>query len=157
VQERARRLGRACYGAVALLWIPVTLATRLVDREFGAALGGRPLVWAGGAVALAGLLAALAGLGPGRRARPGRAFLGSCAFIAGLLVATAAGSWPVMLRATGDPAFSITAPGAATSPTGLRAALGWWVIAFPLAIGYLVLLFRLHRGRATAAADGEGY
>jgi cytochrome bd-type quinol oxidase subunit 2 len=89
--------------------------------------------------------------------RPGRAFLGSCAFLSGLLIATAAGSWPVMLRSVGDRTLSITAPGAAASPAGLRAALGWWLLAFPLAIGYLVLLLRLHRGKADAAADGEGY
>ncbi|HUD71080.1 MAG TPA: cytochrome d ubiquinol oxidase subunit II [Dongiaceae bacterium] len=157
VRERARRAGRALYAVVALLWIPMTLATASVNRDFGAALGGRPLVWAGGAIALAGLVAALRHLAPGRAARPGRAFAGSCAFLAGILLATAAGSWPVMLRSAADPTHSITAPGAASSPAGLRAALSWWAIAFPLAIGYLVLLFRLHRGRARPAADGEGY
>jgi len=62
-----------------------------------------------------------------------------------------------MLRASGDPALSLTAHGTATDAMGLRVALRWWVVAFPLAIGYLVLLFRLHRGKAAAAAEGEGY
>ena len=157
VHERARRLGRALLAVVALLWVPVTIATGFVNRDFGAALAGRPIVWAGGACALAGLATALRDLAPGRGERAGRAFAGSCAFLAGILAATAAGMWPVMLRATGDPAVAITAHAAATSPAGLRAALGWWVFAFPLAIGYLAILFRVHRGKAVAAADGEGY
>lgn len=157
VGARSRRIGRAAYAAVALLWIPVTIATALVSPDFGVALGGTPLVWAGGLVALAGLVTALRDLGPGRDARAGRAFLGSCAFLAGILIATAAGSWPVMLRSAGDPAFSITAPGAAAAPAGLRAALAWWMIAFPLAIAYLAVLMRIHRGKARAADDGEGY
>ncbi len=157
VQARSRRLARALLTAVAALWIPVTAATAFVNRDFGRALGSRPTVWIGGGLALAGLLTAIRDLSPGRGARPGRAFLGSCAFLAGLLIATAAGSWPVMLRSVGDGSFSITAPGAASSPAGLRAALAWWLFAFPLAIGYFILLLRLHRGKAEAAADGEGY
>jgi hypothetical protein len=31
------------------------------------------------------------------------------------------------------------------------------VIGFPLAVGYFVVLFRIHRGKAVAARDGEGY
>jgi cytochrome d ubiquinol oxidase subunit II len=157
VQARSRRLARALLTAVAALWIPVTAATGFVNRDFGRALGARPIVWIGGGIALAGLVTAIRDLAPGRGMRPGRAFLGSCAFLSGLLIATAAGSWPVMLRSVGDRTLSITAPGAAASPAGLRAALGWWLLAFPLAIGYLVLLLRLHRGKADAAADGEGY
>ncbi|HKQ96650.1 MAG TPA: cytochrome d ubiquinol oxidase subunit II, partial [Candidatus Polarisedimenticolia bacterium] len=155
VRDRSRRLARALFLGVAALWIPVTVASALVNRDFGTAFGNRPFLWTGGLLALVGLVTAVRDLGG--RGRPGRAFLGSCAFLAGLLVATAAGSWPVMLRSTGDPALSLTAPGTAASPAGLRTALGWWVVAFPLAIGYLVLLLRLHRGKAVAAADGEGY
>jgi hypothetical protein len=62
-----------------------------------------------------------------------------------------------MLRAVPDAALSITAHGASNDTHGLRVALGWWSLGFPIAIGYLVLLFRLHRGRAVAARDGEGY
>jgi len=154
VHERARRMARVLWMAVAALWIPVTLATGFVNPGFGSALATRPIAWLGALLAVAGIAAIFAGL---RRGRDGAAFAGSCAFLAGLLVATAAATWPVMLRASGDPALSLTAHGTATDPAGLRVALRWWVVAFPLAIGYLVLLFRLHRGKAVAAAEGEGY
>jgi cytochrome bd-type quinol oxidase subunit 2 len=62
-----------------------------------------------------------------------------------------------MLRSSGDPALSITTTNAGATTAGLRTALGWWVIGFPLVIVYFVVLFRLHRGKAVAAADREGY
>jgi cytochrome bd ubiquinol oxidase subunit II len=154
VRERARRLARLAWIAVAALWIPVTAATAFVNPGYGSSLAARPIAWLGAALAVGGMATVFTAP---RRGRDGLAFVGSCLFLGGLLVATAAASYPVMLRASDDPALSITAPAAATAPAGLRMALAWWVVAFPLAIGYLVLLFRLHRGTATAAADGEGY
>ncbi len=74
-----------------------------------------------------------------------------------MLVATAACLFPVMLRATSDPALSITAYTAGGSAEGLRVATGWWAIGFPIAIAYFVTLFRLHRGKVIAAREGEGY
>ena len=46
---------------------------------------------------------------------------------------------------------------AGNNPQGLRAALGWWLVGFPLAALYFVMLFRLHRGKAVAPREGEGY
>jgi len=60
-----------------------------------------------------------------------------------------------MLRATGDAALSLTAYNSGGDPAGLRTALGWFSLGFPLAISYFVLVFRLHRGKAVA--DGDGY
>jgi cytochrome d ubiquinol oxidase subunit II len=91
------------------------------------------------------------------RGRDLRAFLGSCAFLAGLSTATAACVFPTMLRATGGEALSLTAYSAGGDPEGLRTALGWFAVGFPLAILYFVIVFRLHRGKAAAAEDAEGY
>jgi hypothetical protein len=30
-------------------------------------------------------------------------------------------------------------------------------VGFPIAVAYFVVLFRIHRGKATAAPEGEGY
>jgi hypothetical protein len=40
---------------------------------------------------------------------------------------------------------------------GARTALRWFLVGLPLALAYLVVVFRLHRGKAVAARDGEGY
>ena len=85
------------------------------------------------------------------------AFLGSSAFLVGMLAATAACLFPVMLRSIDDPARSLTAFNAAAPASSLRAAIGWWIIGAPLAVGYFVFLFRVHRGKVVAAIGREGY
>ena len=137
-----------------IAWPLVTWATVAVHPEMFGAFARRPLAWLGFGLALAGAAAIAFGL---MRRRDLAAFLGSSGAIAGLLVATAASLFPVMLRAVPDASFSITAYAASNDAHGLRVALGWWSIGFPLAIAYLALLFRLHRGRAKAAREGEGY
>ncbi len=154
VQDRSRRAARRLFAGVALLWPLVTAATVQVHAGFLAALAARPLAWLLAAAALAGLVAAFRGLARGSDRAP---FLGSCVFLAGLSAATATCVFPVMLRATGDPALSLTAYNASGDPSGLRTALGWFSVGLPLVILYFVIVYRLHRGKAVAAAEGEGY
>jgi cytochrome d ubiquinol oxidase subunit II len=85
------------------------------------------------------------------------AFLGSGAFILGLLAATAACVYPVMLKSTLNPGYSLTAVNSLAGRTGLNAAMGWWFIAFVIVLGYYTYLFRVHRGKVKAASEGEGY
>ena len=103
------------------------------------------------AIGLAGAFWGLA------RDRDLAAFMGSSAFLAGLSMATAACVFPVMLRAIHDPALSLTAFNSGGDPAGLTTALRWLVLGLPLALFYLAVVFRLHRGRAEAAPEGEGY
>jgi cytochrome d ubiquinol oxidase subunit II len=154
VEERSRTLGLALFTAVLVLWPLVTWATRVASPSAFATFGSRPLAWVGAASALAGVAVAMGSL-RARRALP--AFLGSCAFIAGILGATAAMAYPVLLRATGDPARSITAPAAASAPTALRIALTWFSVGAVLALSYFVSVFRLHRGKVEAPREGHGY
>lgn len=154
VHDRSRRLATLLFVVLAVLWPLVTIATQIVNPVLFPNLGGRWMAWLGLLVAIAGVIAVFVGL---RRDRPLGAFLGSSAWIAGMLVATAACLYPVMLRAVPDAGYSITAADSGNSATGLRWALGWWVVGFPIAIAYVAILFRLHRGKAVAAADGEGY
>ncbi len=62
-----------------------------------------------------------------------------------------------MTTSVGLQILSMTVSNGAGDPSGLRVALGWFSIGFPLALAYLAALFRMHRGKAVAAADGEGY
>jgi cytochrome d ubiquinol oxidase subunit II len=111
------------------------------------------LAWLFFLVHLAGLAAVFYGLAKGRDLL---AFLGSGAFILGLLATTAACVWPVMLKSTLDPALSLTALNAGAGAHGLRAGLGWWFLGFPIAVGYVAVLFRIHRGKVGAVEDA-GY
>ncbi len=154
VHERSRALAKPLWAAVVGLWLAATLATRTVSPEIFTHFPGAPLAWLFFVVYGAGLATVFYGMA---RQRYLLAFLGSGAFILGLLATTAACVWPVMLKSTLDPAWSLTAQNASVGPHGLRVGLAWWLIAFPIAIAYFALLFRIHRGKVKAAKEGEGY
>jgi cytochrome d ubiquinol oxidase subunit II len=154
VQERARRFGRTLALLVVVLFGAVTVATAFVTPGFLGAVPSRPAAWIAALVAAAGLVLLNLGL---RTGRDGRAFLGSALFLGGLLAATAAAMYPVLLRARPDPSLSLTAPGTASAESSLRIAFGWWSFAFPLAVAYFVVVWRLHRGKVQVPAGGEGY
>ena len=154
VGERSLALARRLAPVLAVAWVLVTWATVAVNPAMFGAFAHRPLAWLCIAITVAGVVAVLLGV---RRGRTLLAFVGSCAFITGLLGATASSLFPVLLRAIPDAALSMTAYDASNDAAGLRTALGWWSIGFPIAILYIVILFRLHRGKAHAAAEGEGY
>jgi cytochrome d ubiquinol oxidase subunit II len=150
VHERARRLALPLSVAATVLGGLCTLATARVNPDVYVQLGHAPLAWLGLAVFLSGLVLVFwAQL----RGRDLLAFLGSGAFIVGLLAATAACVYPVMLKSTLDPAWSLTAENAATEGYGLRAGMGWWLVAFAIAVTYVVVVFRLHRGKVKVAHD----
>ncbi|HEX8726322.1 MAG TPA: cytochrome d ubiquinol oxidase subunit II [Gemmatimonadaceae bacterium] len=154
VHDRARKVAGRAFVVLAVSWPLVSWATHVVNPTLLPALAGRPLAWLGLLLAIAGLVSVFAGLA---RGRPLTAFLGSSAWLAGMLVATAACLYPVMLRAVPDAAYSITVNDSGNTAGGLHTALGWWAVGFPIAIVYFAILFRLHRGKAVAAAEGKGY
>ena len=154
VQLRARLSATVLFFVVAVLWPVVTYATHAVHPEFFSGFVSRPLAWIAAFVAVAGLSTACLSMLRGRELA---AFLGSAAFLAGLLGATAAGLFPVLLRSVGDPRASLTAYDAANDEMGLRTALGWLAIGLPLALLYVAILFRIHRGKVVGATGRDGY
>jgi cytochrome d ubiquinol oxidase subunit II len=139
---RARRLAVRAFPAVGVLWISVTAATRFAAPDFFAPLFSRPLAWLAGAVAAGGLATAA---WSSRRGADTRAFLGSCAFLTGLMAATATLFFPAVLRSSIDAGQSLTVYAAANDRIGLRVALTWWCVGAPLAFAYFVVVFRMHR------------
>ncbi len=154
VRERSRRAARLLFAVLTVLWLVVTAATWNVNRALLEALVSRPLAMLLAALALAGLAVVFLGLS---RERDLSTFLGSSAFLAGLSTATAACVFPIMLRAIPDPALSMTAFNSGGDPAGLKTAVRWLFVGLPLALFYFAVVFRIHGGRARAAAEGEGY
>lgn len=154
VHERSRRAAGRLYTGVTVLLPLLTVATWLVNAPMLAALPGRPLAWLSLLLAVGGLFGVHRGLHAGR---PLPAFLGSCAFLAGMLAATAVCVFPVMLRSIGYDGSSLTAHNASVPTNSLVTALRWWVVGAPLAVAYFVLLFRLHRGKVAAPHGRDGY
>ncbi|MDP2875050.1 MAG: cytochrome d ubiquinol oxidase subunit II [Holophaga sp.] len=154
VHDRSAKLALPLWGVVLVLWIVTTLATHAVNPGLFAAFPKVPLAWLFFVVYLAGLGLVFVGLAKKKRLL---SFLGSGAFILGILATSAACVFPVMLRSTLDSAWSLTAHNASVAIHGLRVGLVWWLIGFPLAIGYFAYLFHIHRGKVKAPSEGEGY
>jgi cytochrome d ubiquinol oxidase subunit II len=147
VHDRSRRAATSLYGAVIALIVPMTMATSMVNHDMLAAVEHRPLAWLALAVAIGGVIAAWTSL---RRGTDFVAFLGSCAFLAGMLGATAACLFPVLLRSIDTAAHSLTAYNSSVPPESLRIAIRWWLLGFPLVVVYFATVFRLHRGKVRA-------
>ena len=86
-----------------------------------------------------------------------QAFLGLVRVPDGMLAATAACVFPVMLRSIDPGVQSLTAYNASVPAASLETAFTWWIVGFPLAVLYFVMLFRIHRGKAVAAEGRHGY
>jgi cytochrome d ubiquinol oxidase subunit II len=151
LRERARWIVRMKLIGVTLAWPLVTWATAAVRPGFFGAFGSRPLAWACVALALGGM--AIAHVSAWRR-RDGLVLAGSAAFIAGLLGATAACAWPALLYGVPESAASLTTANAAVPADSLRGALAWYLPGLALALGYVALLARLHRGKAEGGEYG---
>lgn len=153
VEARSRKFVLGAATAVAALWPLMTIATVRLNPLMFDHFAARPLAWVCVALALLGLVFVFAGL---RRGSHRRAFLGSSAFLLGLLAATAVSIYPVMLRGIGEGA-SVLATEASNDADGLRTATRWWLVGIPLVVFYFAVQFRVHAGKATAPREGEGY
>ncbi len=154
VQSRSMSLAPKLALVSLALWVTATVATTRVNADIFTTLPHRPLAWIALTICIGGALVQWRGL---LVRRPLTAFLGSCAFLLGILATTAACVFPVMLRSSDDPSRSLTALNSSSSNASLTTGLWWWFLGFPLALGYIALLFRVHRGKVVAARDGEGY
>ena len=154
LQARARKSAARGFVATAALWPTVTFATSVAAPGFLAPFFSRPFALVGAIVASIGLVLASFAV---RRGDDRSAFVGSCTFLSGLMAATAACSFPALLRSSSHPALALTAYASSSDRAGLQTALSWFVVGFPLAISYFVVIFRMHRGKTPGAAEGEGY
>jgi cytochrome bd ubiquinol oxidase subunit II len=154
VQTRSRLWARRAWLGVLPLWLAVTLATVWLRPDVFTHLVDRPWFLVFVALMLAGVVGVFSFLRRGAEFAP---FLSSSAFLLGLLGATMAGIYPVWLRSTLDPAYSLTAENSAARSYGLQVALVWGTVGIALAGAYFVYLFRTTRGKVDVRADGHGY
>lgn len=154
VNARVGRWAPRLWALVIASWLVTTWATAQVTPEVFAALPQRPLAWLGMVVLAVGLGVLLFSL---LQKRELLAFLGSSAFIVGLLVSTVACLYPVLLRSRISPDYSLTVETASSGAIAMQSGLIWWFPGFLLAVGYFVWVLKNFRGKVTAARDGEGY
>jgi cytochrome bd ubiquinol oxidase subunit II len=91
-----------------------------------------------------------------RRGKELGAFAASASFLALALAGVGATLYPTLLRSV-DHAHDLTAQAAAAGAYALGTAAPWYAVALALVGGYFANLMRIHKGKVTAAGDGEGY
>jgi cytochrome d ubiquinol oxidase subunit II len=84
-----------------------------------------------------------------------RAFLASCAYLAGMMASAAFGIFPYVLPSWPQAGMGLTAAEAAASSYSLGAALVWWPIAMALTLFYFVRLYRSFGGKVRVGAGGH--
>jgi cytochrome bd ubiquinol oxidase subunit II len=152
VQDRSLRVARLLWKIVLGLLLVVTVETWAVRPGLFSGMFRQPFGWLGLLGVAGGIFAVFTGQ---RGKRETRAVIGSSAFIAGLMVAGAAGAFPVMLRSTLSPENSLSADQMAAAGYGLTVALVWWPIAFIFSIGYFLFIYRHYAGKVKPTEDNQ--
>jgi len=151
VQRRARAAARAAWWGVAAFTLVVTAVTFGLQPRVLARLSAHPWGLVFPAIALAGL--AVTGWS-GRLGEDRRAFLGSCAYLIGMLASVAFGLYPFVLPSSVDPSRGLDIYAAAAGPYGLRVGLAWFVPGMVLVTAYFVFTYRRLAGKTTMQEDG---
>ena len=149
--ERARRAahvaGWAALGLTALL----TVWTRDVQPRMRLQFADHPWGYLFPVIAAAGLAAAIVFR---RKGRDLSAFLGSTAYLAGMMSSVAFSIFPYVLPSSIDPSRGLTVQQAAAHESSLRIALAWWVPGIALAAASFVYVYRKFAGKTTS---GDGH
>jgi cytochrome d ubiquinol oxidase subunit II len=152
LRERTRRAARVAGWAALASTALLTLWTRSVQPQMAARFAAAPWGWLFPLAAGAGLAAAFTF---GKRGKDLLAFLGSSAYLAGMMASVAFSVFPYVLPSSIDPARGLTARAAAADPASLRTALAWWIPGVLLAGAYFVFVYRKFRGKV--GSTGEHY
>jgi cytochrome d ubiquinol oxidase subunit II len=130
----------------------VTVATFSIQPQVSERMNGNPAGYLLPLGALAGTVFSRISTGKGKELP---AFLGSTAFLLGMLLAVVFSLYPMVLPAAGDPSASLTIYNASGPPYALRVALYWWVPGMILVTGYTTFMYRQMAGKVKL--DQEGY
>jgi cytochrome d ubiquinol oxidase subunit II len=153
VNARAGRLAaRAWWGVVALTAL-VTAFTFRIQPQVRQNLANWPWGFVFPVLAVAGIAGVLFEL---RHHDERKAFLASCAYLAGMLTSVVFGVYPMVLPAR-NPVFSLTVATAKAADYGLKIGLAWWILGILLAGGYSAYVYRSFAGKVVVDKDAHGY
>jgi cytochrome d ubiquinol oxidase subunit II len=82
-----------------------------------------------------------------REGQPVKAFLSSCLYLFFMLAGACWGLYPTLLPATTGADRDITLSNAISGPHTLAVGLVWWIFGMTLAIGYVVFVYGMFRGK----------
>jgi len=152
VQQRARRVARVAWLAVALFTVIVTTASFSIQPHLAASFAAMPFGFVFPVLALAGLAGTITFL---LRQKDGSAFLASCLYIVGMLTSVVFGVFPNVLPSNADPSFSLTIANASAPDFGLGVGLAWFIPGILLAAAYFTFLYRKFFGKVSLEGGGH--
>ena len=152
VQVRSRKIAGTLWKLVLALLIIITIESWWVRPGLFSGMLHQPFGWLGLICVVAGIISVFIGL---QTKTELRAVIGSAAFIAGLMIAGAAGVFPIMLYSTLAPEDSLTAYQNAAAGAGLTIALVWWPIAFVFSVVYFLFIYRHYSGKVKPKEDTQ--
>ncbi|WP_260705560.1 cytochrome d ubiquinol oxidase subunit II [Edaphobacter flagellatus] len=154
LNERATAMAKRLWPIVLLLTLASIPATVIARPESLAHYREHGAFWLAPAAVITGLATVAVSLARGWE---WRAFLGSCLYLAAMLVGAAAGLFPVVLPSVGTAGRDITIDRALAGPHTLRVGLAWWSFGITLAVIYSVTVYWLFRGKVPEHAEGYGH
>jgi cytochrome d ubiquinol oxidase subunit II len=152
VEGRAKELARRSWGTVLAATLVLWVLTPWVQPHVGERFASPVWGWVFPLLALGGLGSARLRL---EQERVLEAFLGSCAYLIGMLASAAYGLYPYVLPATTGDSRALTVMNAAAPEHGLRVGLAWWIPGMLLVTAYFVYVYRSFAGKVSA--EGEGH
>jgi len=152
VNMRANRLVTPLWIAVLGLGIVATIETYVVQPGLFQSLASRPILW----IPAAGFISCFAAIRLYvRKQNEQTPFILSCLFIALMLASTAGAVFPVMLRSTIDPAYTLDAVNASAGALSQSVGIYWWALAMVITIGYFVFLYKSFKGKVKLDSYGH--
>jgi cytochrome d ubiquinol oxidase subunit II len=154
LQARARALAKSLSIALLALTIVSVPATTIVRPDTLGNYTVHPVLFVIPAIVLGALISILYFL---RNQDDGKAFAGSCLYLAFMLTGAAVALYPRLLPSSVDPSRDITTQKALSGPHTLRVGLAWWGLGMCLALMYFVIVYRMFRGKVRPEDGGYGH
>lgn len=151
LQQRARKVARVAWYAVAGLTLIVTGCTLRIQPQVSSNLAAHPWGFVFPALALAGLAGILRFDSMGREIH---AFASSAVYIVGMLTSAAFGVFPYVLPSNSDPKLGLTIYNTATSAYGMAVGLAWFIPGMLIVLGYVVFTYRHFAGKVKLEEEG---
>ena len=140
LEARARQAASRLWWAVLASFVAITAVSFRIQPHLSDSFHERPWGYIFPLLALAGLVIM-------KLFRGLHAFLGSSAYLLGMLTSVVFGVYPYVLASNTDPALSLTVQNAAAAQYGLEIGLIWFVPGIALAITYSVYTYRSFAGK----------
>jgi cytochrome d ubiquinol oxidase subunit II len=150
VHDRSLWIASLLWKIILVLLVVVTVESWYVRPDLFLGIIHQPFGWLGLIAVVGAMPVIFMGLKYGRELT---AVIGSGTFIAGLMIAGAAGVFPIMLHSTLAPEYSLSAYQNAAAGNGLVIALVWWPVSMVFAVVYFTFIYRNYTGKVKSSQD----